>query len=484
MRLISASLLGFIAMGGAAMACPNPMMTTGAQQYTSAVPPGQMQRFPVVAGGEETLAACGLDMLGVGQFRSAPDYSFDIFGMQGRAVTFAVESECDPAMLIHTSNGEWLFNDDFESLDPAIILDDPAQMTGTVNVWVGTFFGGGCAATLTLANDVVGGPMPVPAPAPAPVPVPAPAPAPVPVPAPVPAPVPVPAPMPMPAFCPDPFASGPPLTFAGSDLANPTAYIFQATGGGQNRLIDCPGDIGFGTASVAPQATINLVQAAGMDLMIEADGGSCDTTLLVRGTDGQWYFDDDSAGNLQPSLTVPAMALNGPIGVWVGTFSGDNCDATVTFQTSGGSMGGGMPGGIIEGCPDPSATAQQTIRTDGQELYSPDTYVVTAGGQTPVSSCGLPAGRGHATMTPSLSLALNGMEAYSRLEIEVDSECDTTLLVRDAFGNWHYDDDGADEPFMPLLNLENTAALNGRVDIWVGTFSATSCQASVELETW
>jgi hypothetical protein len=87
-------------------------------------------------------------------------------------------------------------------------------------------------------------------------------------------------------------------------------------------------------------------------------------------------------------------------------------------------------------------------------------------------------------MTPSLSLTLNGMEAYSRLEIEVDSECDTTLLVRDAFGNWHYDDDGADEPLMPLLNLENTAALNGRVDIWVGTFSATSCQASVELETW
>lgn len=488
MRLLTASLIGFAAMGGAAIACPNPSMSTGSQPYSGSVPMGQTQNYPVVAGGDQTLEACGLDYLGFGQFRSAPDYSFDMSGMAGRSVTFSVGSDCDPAMLINTSTGEWLFNDDTDGLNPAITITDAAQMSGRVDVWVGTFFGSGCDATLTLVNEG-GGPTPVPAPVPTPVP--APVPAPVPVPVPAPAPVPVPMPEPTPAYCPNPDIAGPPLSFTGMGLQSPTAYMFQAMGGGNNRLIDCPGDIGFGTTSPNPQATITMAQLNGMDMLIEADGGSCDTTLLVYGSDGQWYFDDDGAGNLQPSLMVPASAMNGPFDLWVGTFSGDNCDATVTFQTMGGSGGGSGSGGsgggftgIVQGCPDPNLPGQQTIRTDGPELWSPDSFVVTAGGQTRVANCSLPTGFGHATATPSLSLDLSQMEGYSRLEIEVESSCDTTLLVRDAFGNWYYDDDGADEPLMPLLNLENTAALNGQVDIWVGTFGNTTCQATVELESW
>jgi hypothetical protein len=76
------------------------------------------------------------------------------------------------------------------------------------------------------------------------------------------------------------------------------------------------------------------------------------------------------------------------------------------------------------------------------------------------------------------------METYGRLEIEVNSPgCDTTLLVRDAFGQWHFDDDGLGN-LQPLLNLRDTRALNGRVDVWVGTYGNQSCQASVEFETW
>ena len=40
-------------------------------------------------------------------------------------------------------------------------------------------------------------------------------------------------------------------------------------------------------------------------LEIEVEG-QCDTTLLVNTPSTQWYFDDDSRGNLQPLLNIPA----------------------------------------------------------------------------------------------------------------------------------------------------------------------------------
>jgi hypothetical protein len=64
---------------------------------------------------------------------------------------------------------------------------------------------------------------------------------------------------------------------------------------------------------------------------------------------------------------------------------------------------------------------------------------------------------------------LSGMQSYGRLEIEVNSSCDTTLLVRDAYGQWYFDDDRGGN-LTPELNLRNMAALNGRIDVWVGTY--------------
>jgi hypothetical protein len=78
---------------------------------------------------------------------------------------------------------------------------------------------------------------------------------------------------------------------------------------------------------------------------------------------------------------------------------------------------------------------------------------------------------------------LSGMQSYGRLEIEVNSSCDTTLLVRDAYGQWYFDDDSGGN-LTPELNLRNMAGLNGRIDVWVGTYGNATCPASVEFETW
>jgi hypothetical protein len=43
-----------------------------------------------MAGGEQTLEACGLAALGTGQFRSAPDFTLDVSGMQGRELDLFV----------------------------------------------------------------------------------------------------------------------------------------------------------------------------------------------------------------------------------------------------------------------------------------------------------------------------------------------------------------------------------------------------------
>jgi hypothetical protein len=417
-----------------------------------------------------------MGMMGTGQFRSAPDFSFDMSGMAGREVVFGVDSVCDPVMLINTADGQWLFNDDSDGLNPGLTVSQDSALNGRVDVWIGTFAGGGCNATLSVTNQQIGA---APAPQPAPVPTPTPAPQPVPVPQPA-------------ANCPNPNVGGPPISLSSAQLFQQQGYILTAMGS-QTNVGSCPGVQGGGTATAAPQTSLFLTGMQGYDLRLEVQA-QCDTTLLANGADGMWYFDDDGAGNLQPRLTVPSSALNGRLDLWVGTFGGDSCQATLYLQAV--PMAQPMPQPVPQpipqpvpqptpapagGCPNPNMQGAP-ITTSGSDLYGPDTYQTNAVGGAELSACGLP-GSGYASATPNFSLFLSGMQDYGRLEIEVDSSCDTTLLVRDVFGQWHFDDDSGGN-LTPTLNLTNMAALNGRVDVWVGTYGNQTCPASVEFETW
>jgi hypothetical protein len=210
-RYSIASVFGLLCMGGGAMACPNPALVSGSIPVSAS---DQVQTYQIMAGGEQTLEACGLAAIGTGQFRSAPDFTLDVAGMQGRELDLFVDSVCDPTLLINTADGQWLFNDDIEGLNPGLMVADPAALNGQINVWVGTYSGGECAATLEISSRMIGA-APAPAPAPAPVPTPV---APAPAPAPAPMPVPVPA-----GNCPNPTIGGPPISLASSQ-------IFQQTG--------------------------------------------------------------------------------------------------------------------------------------------------------------------------------------------------------------------------------------------------------------
>ncbi len=68
-----------------------------------------------------------------------------------------------------------------------------------------------------------------------------------------------------------------------------------------------------------------------------------DTTLLINAPDGQWYCDDDGAGNLQPSL-VWGAPLVGRYDIYVGTYNSPDAVGYPEAQLiiSGGG-GGGQP---------------------------------------------------------------------------------------------------------------------------------------------
>jgi hypothetical protein len=533
MRLFYLSLFGAMACGTAAVACPAMNMSTGAVTYDAAQLAGP-QAVSLTAGGENRLEQCGLGTLGFGQFRSAPDHSFVVQGQLPGDLVLAVTSDCDAAMLVNTADAQWHFNDDGNgNLDPRLTIPASAALDGQIDVWIGTFAGGSCAATLTVAQAgaapppampgfgamaaatpgaTMPAPLPVPQepapsggdvptfslggtpvpqpvmpqpvvpmqPAPMPTQTPQPVPVPVPVPAPVPMPAPVPAPAPIPAaICPNPNMVGPSLNVTGPQLISAQAYVAQV--GGTHAVDNCPGIDGWGFAEEAPSFTLYMSQMAGYQFTAETTS-DCDPTMIIRDASGQWHFNDDDPNGLQPQLQIDGSALEGRVDIWVGSFGGNSCQGTIVFRTAA-TMAPQPGGGGMAGCPNP-ALQGPVVNTTGSALYSPTDYPLMAGGPTDLSTCGLPVfGRGFFSAQQSYTFFLSGMQEYGRLEIEGESSCDTVMLVRTPDGQWHFDDD-SNGNLNPLINLNNTAMLNGRLDVWVGTYGGGTCAATIEMETW
>ena len=258
------------------------------------------------------------------------------------------------------------------------------------------------------------------------------------------------------------------------------AYVAQI--GGQHEIDSCPGINGYGYADEAPSFTLYMSQMDGYEFTAET-ASDCDPTMIIRDAYGQWYFNDDGPSGLQPRLVVNGSQLNGRVDIWVGGFGGGACQGTIVFRTAAATMPSAT-GASMQGCPNPSLRGM-AVTTSGSILYTPANYTVLAGGTQDVGLCGLPIfASGYFQAQPNLSFFLSGMEGHGRLEIQGQSSCDTVLLVRTPSGEWYFDDD-SNGNLNPMLDLYNTARLNGRLDVWVGTYSASgNCQAVIEMETW
>ncbi len=131
-------------------------------------------------------------------------------------------------------------------------------------------------------------------------------------------------------------------------------------------------------------------------------------------------------------------------------------------------------------CPSIGASGTSLIY-DSQELYSPKRHDVIAGGGENLSDCYDLPGTGWVAYSPDFELDFEQLKPVRELEMRVDSDCDSVLLVNGPAGNWFHDDD-SNGSLDPKIRFTN--APNGIYDIWIGTYDGEYCDAVLTLETF
>ena len=121
------------------------------------------------------------------------------------------------------------------------------------------------------------------------------------------------------------------------------------------------------------------------------------------------------------------------------------------------------------------------IRQDAETAWVPQSFPLTAGGALDLSQCAAVPGYGNLTLAPNLTLHYDDRGMGRDLDFRVTGDCDTLMLINDAGAGWHFNDD-EDGTLNPRIRLGN--APSGIYDIWVGTFGAQACSATLVLETF
>lgn len=127
-------------------------------------------------------------------------------------------------------------------------------------------------------------------------------------------------------------------------------------------------------------------------------------------------------------------------------------------------------------CPD-ARLSGQVVNLSGDPAQGPQSLSVVAGGYVNLSNCG-GLGLGYVNAQPNFDLMIANTGVGRDLEFRVQGGCDTVLLVNDALGNWHFDDDSAGQ-LNPLVRVVGAAA--GNYDVWVGTYGSNTCAATLTM---
>lgn len=265
--------------------------------------------------------------------------------------------------------------------------------------------------------------------------------------------------------CPDWQLNGIPISTDAETAWVPQSYTMFA-GGGLD-LSACTSLPGYGYITAAPNFSITYdARGLGRDLEFRVES-SCDTTLLVNDASAQWTFNDDTNG-LNPAVRL-AGAQTGRYDLWVGTYGTQPCQATLIVET--------FPPAPAAVCPDWSLGGAQVNLAMGQS----ESRAVVAGGSVNMfdNQCGIEA-HGYIAQAPDFSLYFDPQGNVATLDISVQGDCDTLLLINDPNTNWLFNDDSND--LQPRIDIGDAGA--GRYDIWVGTFGASTCNAVLNVSAY
>ena len=116
----------------------------------------------------------------------------------------------------------------------------------------------------------------------------------------------------------------------------------------------------------------------------------------------------------------------------------------------------------------------------GAALSSAQRYGVVAGGNIDLAACRPLPGHGWVIQNPDFTVNFTDNPQGSDLEFRTEASCDPVLLVSAPDGQWHFNDD--DNGLNSRLRLPS--AQPGQYDVWVGTYGAQTCQASLIIQSF
>jgi len=374
------------------------------------------QTFTLQAGGD--VDAFAANNACAGFVADVPDYVINYQGGSRGPLDLGVESAEDTTLVVVGPNGQVYCNDDDLDLNPALSIASPAA--GNYGVWVGTFnpiqndFFPDATLTITAGPGGDSGSI-------------------------------------------SPGGLGDRLRLA------PTFGSTQLGAGFRSHSIDL--QAGGAMDGTTLGQFCNGFVAEAPDYVVTYNGGQAlritatseeDTTMAVALPNGQIQCNDDFSG-LNPGLIGPE-GLSGDYAVWIGTFNPIENDTfpPATLRVEEVSTTKVQPSGAVTSM---SLTAGFTP--------DPFTTVLAAGGVVDAGTVD-PGCWGNIASEPDF--VLNYTSGDWPLRVFVNSDADTTLLVRTPTGEVLCNDDT--DGLNPAVSMTDPSS--GRYEVFIGTYDPSA----------
>jgi hypothetical protein len=216
---------------------------------------------------------------------------------------------------------------------------------------------------------------------------------------------------------------------------------------------------------VTHQPTYDLDYSAGAyDLFISA-ASDMDAIIMVNAPDGSWHCNDDAPSQgLNPGLQF-SSPQSGLYNIWVGALApGAGYEpAMLHISEIGYSSENQFSRAPNRNLPPHAGT----ISVSSGFNNDPRTIEVLAGGELSGSRHTSDNCWGQISEAPDAWVDYDAGNAFD-LYLSMESDADTTLIVQAPNGDWHCDDDSA-EDLNPGVRVRSPEA--GRYAVWAGRFS-------------